>query len=254
MPPGLSTRASSFIALLVVRDVLEHLGRDDPVEGCRRRTACGVASPDTAVAAGRGRACPPAPSRRTSADAGAVQLGSRSKATTFAPRRYASNACRPAPQPRSSTRSPGRDAEPAGSRRSARVGPPSWRRDPGLGRGPFRSAARYVRATVAWATAGQANRSGPGAARRPASSARSAGRVVQPPQHRGEFLVLARRDQHRGVAGDLGQRARCGWPPAGCRRPCAPPRAARTPRTATAPRRSRRWPAARRAPRRTARR
>ena len=54
-PPGRSTRTSSAIAPLVGPDVLEHLRRDDAVEGARRGTAGASASPLT-VAAGRVRA------------------------------------------------------------------------------------------------------------------------------------------------------------------------------------------------------
>ena len=76
-----------------------------------------IASPETAVAppAEPDPSAPPAsptsPASRIAPNipvTGPSSDGSRSNATTFAPRRYTSKACRPPPQPKSSTRSPGR--------------------------------------------------------------------------------------------------------------------------------------------------
>ena len=90
----------------VVRDVLEHLGRDDPVE---RPVGKGQASASPCTAVGR-------VIRRQLAglDHGAERrpdlgdlVGAGIERDDEAPRRAASNAWRPNPQPRSSTRSPG---------------------------------------------------------------------------------------------------------------------------------------------------
>src|SRR6476620_4201312 len=160
-----------------------------------------VASPEIALAPASAVVSPAVRIAPNIPVTGASSAGSRSKATTSAPRRYTSNACRPPPQPRSSTRSPGRtgnrrkstvSTRPVLSCLSLRGGQPFHRGqvlpDGGMGhRGPGEPLADPAQ--------------GPVRQRVPLG-----GGVVQPAQHGREFLVLARRDQDGGVAGDFGQR------------------------------------------------
>ena len=124
---------------------------------------------------------------------------SASSATTDAPRRSASNACRPAPQPRSSTRSPGADRQPAevdGQHGGPRCGTEADRARRRAGR-----EARHRLAVLArpWPGRPRARRTAPAPAarpRRPAAPARRAsraGRGARPPAPRGRPVPPAPR-------------------------------------------------------------
>src|SRR3954469_18844722 len=198
-PPGLSTRSSSAIALM-------------SSGMCSSTSAATILSKESS---GNGRLSASPVTVRAEAPAGgspsssmapnivataASSFSSRSNATTWAPRRYSSKACRPAPQPMSSTRSPGVMRNRSKSTVSRAVLLPCGAvalgdgvpvvtdrgpRDGGPGE-PFLDAFVTGRA----------------------EAHPLLGRVVQPPERRGELLDVARLHEDGSVADDLGQRAR----------------------------------------------
>ena len=195
MPPGAQHPGDLVHRPLVVGDVLEHLGRDHPVErAVGERHRGGVP--------GHRPACRP---RRRLAGlvhrgehggdlVELVQVAVQRDHVRAAPQRL--ERVPPAPQPRSSTRVARPDHGQAGRSRPVSRGAPAPCRLRRARRSP-----RGTAATVARATADQANRSWTRRSAAAPSRSRSAGLSQQPAQRGGELLGVARLDQHGGVAG-----------------------------------------------------
>ena len=103
----------------VGRHVLQDLGRDDPVElavGERQRRA----SPSLTSASAPSGTSPAARMAANMSRHPRQLVGVLVEGDHVAPRRYISNACRPAPHPRSRARSPG--SSPSRSKSTVSIG------------------------------------------------------------------------------------------------------------------------------------